>query len=129
MQDPHASMSSVALLPASYLNAEEEADLGKMPCSDDEPRFRASTFDHTRVETPRKRTIADYARAVWAQLTWANCQLSVVFLLFVVLRAMDRVFNKRVIDRMKSAQRAHRARRLPTLAPHAGVSRADRQPC
>ena len=111
-------MSSVALLPASYLHQEEEADLGT-PC--DLPRI--STFgDHTKADTPRTLSMADRARALYDQLTWANCQLSVVFLLFVVLRAMDRVFNKRVIDRMKSALQR------PTRAPAAFLcSTTDRR--
>eukprot|EP00966_Prymnesium_polylepis_P327420 7383307-Prymnesium_polylepis.1 len=63
-------------------------------------RERSSTFEHTRVEpTPQKASATQQVRE---RLTWEKCQLSVVFVLFVVLRAMDRVFNKRVIDRMKN---------------------------
>lgn len=40
-----------------------------------------------------------YSR-LWARMTWKNMQVSIVFLAFVTLRAIDRVFNKRVLDRM-----------------------------
>ena len=46
------------------------------------------------------RTCRGKLLAFWRQLTWERCQVGVVFMLFVVLRAMDRVFNKRVNDRM-----------------------------
>jgi len=40
----------------------------------------------------------------WEQLTWENCKLAIVFGIFVVMRAMDRVFSKRVVDRMANYQ-------------------------
>ena len=41
---------------------------------------------------------------MWEQLTWENTELAMVFILFVVMRAMDRVFSKRVVDRMANYQ-------------------------
>ena len=41
---------------------------------------------------------------MWEQLTWENTELATVFILFVVMRAMDRVFSKRVVDRMANYQ-------------------------
>ena len=43
-------------------------------------------------------------RNVTGSLTWENSQVAVVFVLFVTMRAMDRVFNKRVNDRMVNFQ-------------------------
>ena len=40
----------------------------------------------------------------YEQLTWENSKLAVIFTLFVVMRAMDRVFSKRVVDRMANYQ-------------------------
>lgn len=54
----------------------------------------APLLDH---ETPRAKF----------QLTVERFQVSIVFCLFVVLRAMDRVFNKRVNDRMVNYQMSY----------------------
>lgn len=43
-------------------------------------------------------------RRIASYLTWDRMQLTIVFTLFVILRAMDRVFNKRVADRMADYQ-------------------------
>ena len=40
----------------------------------------------------------------WEELTWENSKLAVIFAVFVVMRAMDRVFSKRVVDRMANYQ-------------------------
>ena len=52
----------------------------------------------------RPKSCTDRIRSAVRALTWERCQVGVVFCLFVVLRAMDRVFNKRVNDRMVNYQ-------------------------
>ena len=58
-------------------------------------------YDEALLGTPSRplawRRIANY-------FTWDRMQLTIVFMLFVILRAMDRVFNKRVADRMADYQ-------------------------
>ena len=52
------------------------------------------------AEPKRDGGIVGFVRS----LTWERCQVGVIFTLFVILRAMDRVFNKRVNDRMVNYQ-------------------------
>ena len=54
---------------------------------------------------PSSLSRAERRKEAWRWLcTCEKCQLSLVFGLFVLLRAMDRVFNKRVNDRMANYQ-------------------------
>ena len=48
--------------------------------------------------------MSQWYRNVSSSLTWENSQVAIVFMLFVTMRAMDRVFNKRVNDRMVNFQ-------------------------
>ena len=57
-----------------------------------------------RKGTGRREALRQSAARLWSQMTWENSQLSVIFILFVVMRAMDRVFSKRVVDRMANYQ-------------------------
>lgn len=55
--------------------------------------MRASLMDDVEAQKSSKQRF-------WEQITWENSKLGVVFSVFVVMRAMDRVFSKRVADRM-----------------------------
>eukprot|EP00937_MAST-01D_sp_MAST-1D-sp2_P001722 g1722.t1 len=60
-----------------------------------------------RSSSPAKQSsfgTVEWWAAYRARFTWENSQVAIVFILFVTLRAMDRVFNKRVADRMVNFQ-------------------------
>eukprot|EP00966_Prymnesium_polylepis_P199799 4630583-Prymnesium_polylepis.1 len=56
------------------------------------------------LSSSEEPTLKERMREAKAKLTWDKCSLAVVFSLFVVLRAADRVFSKRVADKMANYQ-------------------------
>jgi len=69
------------------------------------PPISGELSSHSVWRMPEEApTLRQRIREAKARLTWDNCSLAVVFSLFVVMRAADRVFSKRVADRMANYQ-------------------------
>ena len=92
---------NLAIRPARRLPLIKVVARGRSPSASEPPR--AAMLDDPLVERDSSAKKNAWAEA-YEQLTWENSKLAVIFTLFVVMRAMDRVFSKRVVDRMANYQ-------------------------
>ena len=73
----------------------------------DSPAVAAPLLTEEEPVRPQLAEDPEGGKGWWRSLTVEHSRVGLVFTLFVVMRAMDRVFNKRVNDRMVNYQMSY----------------------